>query len=229
MDFFDSISLKDRRNISGALFEQLRESILCGELPSGYTFPNENDLCQALNIGRGTLREAYASLETLHLITRSKLGTYVNSQEDIQNYMNFQAIAQHVNSRTLSEYRTIIEVGAVRLAAQNISQEEIDELDRIVNAMELVQDDPERLSQYDFDFHSMLIHTTKNQLLTISFNTIRAIYEDFTERVFSSGYVKQSFMDHRAIVDALRAKNPSLAAKMMTAHLSHVEGFRTKI
>ena len=31
------------------------------------------------------------------------------------------------------------------------------------------------------------------------------------------------------IVDSLRAKNPSLAAKMMTAHLSHVEGFRTKI
>lgn len=76
---FDSISIENRKHISEELFEKLRDAILSGELPAGYVFPNENELCQKLNIGRGSLREAYSRLETLHMITRSKTGTYVNS------------------------------------------------------------------------------------------------------------------------------------------------------
>ena len=192
LELFSSLSQKNRKNISETLFERLRDAILCGDLPSGYMFPNENELCQALNIGRGSLREAYASLETLHLITRSKSGTCVNDQQEIQNDMNFKAIAQLSDVKELSEY------------------------------------DPIRLSQYDFDFHSLMIKAARNQLLTISFHTIRAVYEEFTETVFASGYAEQSLLDHGAILDALRIHDPDLAAEMMKRHLLSVEKFRSK-
>ena len=94
---FSHLTVTSRRAISEELFEKLREAILsghCRRLP----FPNENELCKKLNIGRSTLREAYAPLETLHLITRTKTGTCVSKESDRRNAMNFDAIAQYIPS-----------------------------------------------------------------------------------------------------------------------------------
>ena len=223
---FDRISIGNRKSISEELFEQLRDAILAGELPAGYVFPNENDFCQKLNIGRGSLREAYAALETLHLITRSKIGTYVNAPSETQNSMNFETIAQNTDARVLSEYRMIIEVGCAKLAAQKATDEDVQRLEHILVNMRSAVDDPEKLSQYDFDFHSALVGISKNRLLVIAMNTIRSIYEDFTEQVFASGYTSQSFMDHQAIVDAVRQRDARAAEQMMLQHLEHVEKFR---
>ncbi|MCI8399054.1 MAG: FadR family transcriptional regulator [Oscillibacter sp.] len=223
---FDSISIENRKHISEELFEKLRDAILSGELPAGYVFPNENELCQKLNIGRGSLREAYSRLETLHMITRSKTGTYVNSQEQIQNTMNFEAIAQRSETQNLAEYRQVVEVGTVRLAALKASEKDIAALDRILGRMEEAVEDPAQMAQLDFDFHSALVRIAHNELLLIMFNTIRAIYEDYTESVFAQGYCGQSLLDHRAIIDALRAGDAELAGAMMQRHLDHVERFR---
>ena len=92
-----SLTIQSRKHISEELFLKLRDAILNGDLPEGYVFPNENELCQQLHIGRGSLREAYSCLETLHLITRTKTGTYVNSTSEIQNSMNFLAIAKRTS------------------------------------------------------------------------------------------------------------------------------------
>ena len=51
---------------------------------------------------------------------------------------------------------------------------------------------------------SALVRITHNELLLIAFNTIRTVYEDYTEYVFERGYRDQSFVDHAAIIDALR-------------------------
>ena len=223
---FDSLTIENKKHISEELFEKLRDAILTGTLPAGYVFPNENELCQKLNIGRGSLREAYSPLETLHLITRTKSGTYVNSQEEIKNSMNFEAIAQRTEAQNLAEYRQIVEIGLVHLAATKATESDIAILETILEQMREAGEDAVKLSQLDFDFHSALVRITNNELLLITFNTIRAIYEDYTESVFARGYCAQSLVDHKAIIDALREGDAELAGVMMRRHLEHVERFR---
>lgn len=225
---FDSLSIENKKHISEELFEKLRDAILSGELPAGYVFPNENELCQKLNIGRGSLREAYSPLETLQLITRTKSGTYVNSQEEIQNSMNFEAIAQRTEAQNLAEYRQVVEIGMAQLAATKATEKDIVRLEAILEQMKRAGEDAVKLSQLDFDFHSALVRITHNELLLIAFNTIRAVYEDYTERVFERGYRDQSFVDHEAIIDAMRHSDAELAGLMMRRHLEHVERFRSE-
>ena len=225
---FDSLSIENKKHIAEELFEKLRDAILSGELPAGYVFPNENELCQKLNIGRGSLREAYSPLETLHLITRTKSGTYVNSQEEIQNSMNFEAIAQRTEAQNLAEYRQVVEIGMAQLAATKATEKDIVRLEAILEQMKRAGEDAVKLSQLDFDFHSTLVRITHNELLLIAFNTIRAVYEDYTEHVFERGYRDQSFVDHAAIIDALRRSDAELAGLMMRRHLEHVERFRSE-
>ena len=59
------------------------------------------------------------------------------------------------------------------------------------------------------------------------FNTIRSIYEGYTEQVFVQSYFQQSLVDHRAIVAALREKNAEKAGEMMAMHLENVERVRS--
>ncbi len=223
--FFDNMQLftASRTTISAELFERLRSAILTGVLPPGYVFPNENELCQKLNIGRTSLREAYSSLETLNLITRKKTGTVVNAPQEINTFLNFEEIARTIDTATLMEYRSVTEVAIIQNAATKVTQADIDRLKEIIRRMETVQDDASTLSQYDFDFHASIAAITKNQLLIITFNTIRAIYEDFTEKMFDSGAYAQSFEDHKMIIQALEARNPVLSGEMMYRHINNVQ------
>lgn len=223
--FFDNIQLfsASRTTISAELFERLRTAILSGTLPPGYVFPNENELCQKLNIGRTSLREAYSSLETLNLITRKKTGTMVNAPQEINTFMNFEEIARSIDTATLMEYRSVTEVAIIQNAATKVTQEDIRKLKEIISKMEEVQDDASTLSQYDFDFHASIAAITKNKLLMITFNTIRAIYEDFTEKMFDCGAYAQSFEDHKHIIQALEARNPVLSGEMMYRHINNVQ------
>ena len=113
LTFLDDLVASERRNISDVIFRRIRDAIISGELPPGYVFPNENELCKKLNIGRSSLREAYSPLETLKLISRSKAGTYVNDLDIYQNAMNFEAIAKQTDVKNIAEYRQIFEIGAL--------------------------------------------------------------------------------------------------------------------
>ena len=222
-EVFSRLTVTSRRAISEELFEKLREAILSGALPEGYPFPNENDLCKKLNIGRSTLREAYAPLETLHLITRTKTGTYVSEESDRRNAMNFDAIAQYTRPQNMIEYRRIVEVGVAQLAAQKATQADIVELEGIVREMEKHGGDPETLTQLDFQFHSTLARITGNELLMISFNTIRIVYERFVKEQFGKNLLDTSLKDHRALIAALAANDSERAGALMREHLAHIE------
>lgn len=224
-NFFDNLNLVSvtRTTISYDLFEKLRTAILNGTLPPGYVFPNENELCQKLNVGRTSLREAYSSLETLKLITRKKTGTIVNPPSETNSFMNFEEIARNIDTAALMEYRSVMEVAIIQNAATKVTAADIAELRTIFAQMETVQEDAATLSQYDFDFHSRIAAITRNQLLIITFDTIRAIYEDFTEKMFEAGAYAQSFEDHAKIIDALEAHNSVLSGEMMYRHISNVQ------
>jgi len=226
ISFWDDLALGGRQHISEILFKRLRDAIISGELPPGYIFPNENVLCKKLNIGRSSLREAYSPLETLKLITRTKSGTYVNDPESSRNTMNFDVIAKQTDARNLAEYRQIVEIGSVQLAAKKATPKDAVKLEKILQKMKESSGDSIALSRYDFDFHAYLMKMTRNELLIIMFNSVRSAYKNFTESVFAMGCLPQTLKEHQAIVDAIAINDPSLAADMMQVHLSSIESFR---
>ena len=89
MQLFQEMALLNNGGLSEMLFVNLRDAIYTGRLPSGYRFPNENDMCKVLNVGRSTLREAYTGLVVLDLIARKKSGTYVNNIMALKNSLPF--------------------------------------------------------------------------------------------------------------------------------------------
>lgn len=221
--FFNELNITNRKRMSEELFIKLRNGILNGTLPGGYVFPNENELCRRLDIGRSTLREAYAPLETMNLIRRTKNGTYVNDESVTRNTMNFDVIAQNADPVSIIEFREILEVGIVGNAAKKATEEDIAELERLVDLMKKCKDDVERLTLYDFEFHSYLAKITHNELLMITLSSVRLSYENFVYEVFHRGLFPQSIEDHSEIIEALRKNDSTMAKKVMRAHLRHIK------
>ena len=222
--FFDELSITgSRKRISEDLFLKLRDAVLNGNLPGGFVLPNENELCKKLDIGRSTLREAYASLESMNLITRTKSGTYINEETDTRNLMNFDRIAHYSNPANLLEYRTVLEVGIAEAAALRATPSDVKELSDIADELEAYEHNVEQLTLCDFRFHQMIAKITGNELLLIGLTSVRALFEKFAFEAFKNGVFSQSKSDHRKIVKAIGDGNASQAGVCMSNHLSHIK------
>lgn len=222
-DILKNINPPNKKRLSEELFIVLRNAILNGELKEGYVFPNENELCKQLDIGRSTLREAYAPLETLNLICRTKNGTYVNDEAEVKNPMNFDIIAKYSNRRNIMEFREVIEVAIAYSAAKYANEADIVKLTTIVDKMKESCDNLDNLTVYDFQFHTELARISGNELFLIALKVVKEGYEKFAYDVFRKILIEQSIQDHLELIDAIKKNDSKLAKSVMRKHLNHIK------
>jgi DNA-binding GntR family transcriptional regulator len=121
--------------------------------------------------------------------------------------------------------REALEGVACRLAAQNLTDEDLSELSALVDRHEESMDRDASASNQspDFDFHQRIIRASDNQQL------IRLLCEDLfyllrVHRYRSAavpGRAKQALAEHRVILAALKARDAEGAENAMRRHLRH--------
>ena len=217
----------DRASRTERLYERMKYMILSGMLPAGYVFPNENEMCQNLQIGRGTLREAYRSLLSDNLIKRSKLGTVVNDKTGIIRNAPFIVAAHYAKFEDEFEFRLMLESENARSAAKHATEEEIHHLSKILKEHAATEDVDER-QKMDFTFHETIASYSHNPLLINMFTVEHTAFQSILAtnyrhlRTHSPQTLREAVVHHQAIYDALRSRNPDLAYKTMREHLLNV-------
>ena len=199
------------RTLSDQVRQKLIDSIVSGELAQGSKI-SEAELAQRYGISRGPLREAIRQLEGLGLVERrAHIGARVvklSKQELIDIYA----------------VRESLEGMACRLAAQHMSDAEIEELDRLLQQHEqqVLQDHAYYQAAGDFDFHYRIIHGSKNRrligLLTGELYHLIRMYRFQSAQI--SSRPQQALSDHRHIVDAIKQRDAELAELLMRRHIS---------
>jgi len=136
-----------------------------------------------------------------------------------------EAIGTNVLSRYLMvlEARKVIERATMRLAAQNISEEELHELERIVARREESLRKGESIARHDIAFHELIARASRNEVLSLLYKTIATQgqqskrFESIRKRV--GGLALSS---HREILAALRKRDPDLAEQRITQHIDEL-------
>lgn len=219
------------QSIGDALLEKLRNMITEGVLPPGYVFPNENDFCQKLGVGRGTLRETYKALDAMGLIRRSKTGTTVNDYRTIMGSIPLTYFLKKADMNHLREFRDMIEVHGVALAAERASDLQIREIINISQLMEENCHDIEVLTAYDFKFHVALADASGNPLIK---STMMSIALEL-ERTAHLGYqtsdeiITSSLEHHRHILEAVINRDSTAASIAMHNHITNLYAVLQKI
>lgn len=208
-----------RVSAAEAVFKALRGAIESGDIPVGTRLDSEAALAQQFGVSRSVVREALRSCNALGLTeTRTGRGTFVVSEVVAQDL-----VLGRYSARDLMEARPHIEVPAAGLAAQRRTEEEIEGLRGIVEAM-VDEDDPQAWVNLDAAFHAAIARASGNSVFAGVFSDIRDAMANQSETLnLVADRRDKSNGEHARIVDAIQHGSYEDAAQAMEMHLSEVE------
>jgi DNA-binding FadR family transcriptional regulator len=218
-----------RRGVHGQTVETLARRVLSGEIPEGATL-DLPALQAELDVSLTALRESLKVLAAKGMVdARQKRGTFVRARADWNlldaDMLRWQfaagtsAGADTALLRNLGEVRAIIEPAAVRLAALRRTGPDLAALEAALDAMAESDAGPAHAVQADLGFHRALLAATHNELLERMEMVIESGLAHRDEIVHSSPHGRDPVPSHRAVLDAVRAKDPEAAEQAMRALL----------
>jgi GntR family transcriptional repressor for pyruvate dehydrogenase complex len=196
--------------------DRLGTAIRLGLLAPGTRLPAERELCARLGIARSTLRQALTALSQsglLHAIRGRGGGTFV---ADPQPPSEPPSAALLANWHEVADNRLAVEVGIAVLAAERASDASLDQLDALVDAMYIQLDDYPAYRQSDVLFHVGLAESTGSQRLVAAMTQTQGEMTSLIQFISHPREVLRSAnQQHRKIVEALRARDGTRAARLM--------------
>lgn len=189
-----------------------------GVFPSGTRLPGERELAERFNVSRVTIREAEIALQAVGIIKiKTGSGVYVAERDD----RNDETLPK-VSALELTEARSLFESEAAALAAPVISQETLGKLEGLLEAMAVEQDD-ETSTATDREFHMLIASASGNKAITHIVRTLWRLRTELPEVRHThasvchhDGVTRKD--EHRAVVDALRRRDPQGARLAMRQH-----------
>jgi GntR family transcriptional repressor for pyruvate dehydrogenase complex len=219
--------------LSQAVVRQIETLILRGVLRPGERLPPERELAERLAVSRPSLRAAVSELEARGLLEARKgagiyvtgvlgsafsdalVGLFRNHDEAVFDYLAF---------------RRDMEGLSVERAAQHATRTDLRVIAAILDKMESAHGkrNPTEEAGLDADFHLAIIEASHN---VIMLHMMRSMYQLLREGVFYNRQVmfrqrttREALLDqHRAINDALQARDGAAARAAVDAHLAYVE------
>jgi DNA-binding FadR family transcriptional regulator len=218
-------------SLTDKAIEQIRELIRTGALPPGSKLPPEPDLAAQLGLSRNLAREAVKALAVARVLeVRRGDGTYVTSLQPSLLFEGLGGAVELLQSdsaalQDLMEVRRLLEPIATALAATRISDDQLAEVKRHLDAMREARDDVEQLNIHDAAFHRAVVSATGNEtLLTllegISGRTLRArIWRGLVDNQAAG----RTLAEHEAIFKALSTRDAPLSQAAALLHVSNTE------
>ena len=214
--------------VTDEAIEKIKAMITSGALRAGDRLPKEADLAAALGLSRNSLREAVRALALVNILdVRRGDGTYVTSLEPhiLLEALNF--IVDFHRDDTVLEFlqvRRILEPAATAMAAERISPEEVKGLQALLDSLGS-NPDPEELVEKDMEFHRRIVVSAGNSVLSSLLESMSGpmtrarVWRGITQ----TGTLTRTLAEHRAILDALTARDPEAARAWATVHIAGVE------
>lgn len=218
-----------RRKIYEEVVDRLEGMMLRGELKPGDAMPSERELMDSFQIGRTSVREALFALQKMGLITvRNGERAFVTrpSAERLVNELSGTVRHMLAHPDGLAEFqqaRTIVECALARNAAENATEEDLEELSRALEANRLAIGDPDLFTQTDLAFHYAIIKIAHNSIFTALH---AAVYGWLSDQRLTGlrreGADKSAFAGHLDVFTAIANHDADAADAAMHDHLAKV-------
>lgn len=214
-------SSRDRlyQDLAKTLLRDLAE----GRHPVGSRLPAERELSLKYGVSRPTVREAIIALEVQGLVeVRIGSGAYVlrlPGKSDIPGF--------GISAIELTEARLLFEGEAAALAATQITDEEVEQLGRLVQAIARENAEPTGTVEADRSFHLSIAKASRNGAVYDVIEQLWSLRSTSPEAALlhekaRTANIKPVVDEHASILSALRNRDPVAARAAMRTHLSAV-------
>ena len=214
--------------LSAAVVDQIELLILRGIIRPGERLPSERELAERLGVSRPSLRDAIATLQDKGLLSaRAGAGIFV---ADVLGSAFSPALVRLFSSHEEAlldaiSFRRDMEGLAAERAAKLGSDTDLEVIDSAFKRMETAATEDD--ARLDTAFHMAILEASHNVVLL---HMMRSMYDLLAEGVFYSRQIlfenRTSRADllnqHRAINDAIQARDPSAARAAIERHMDYV-------
>ncbi|GEA05886.1 GntR family transcriptional regulator [Alteromonas sp. KUL42] len=211
--------MKSRR-MFWQIAEKIKALIASGLYPPGTRLPAERELAETFDVSRPTIREAIIALEVLqHVEVKTGSGVYVLDKANDQE----ETTTEQISAFELTQARALVEGEAAALAALSITDEELDALEKTLDAMRAGINAEEA----DRNFHIIISKATRNKAILLAVNKFWALRDSQPQIIQAySSVCSQSDQDrleeHNQIFQSLKARNSQAARAAMHAHFNRL-------
>lgn len=215
--------------ISQLIANQIRDMIFLEQrYQPGDKLPNEYELSSLLGVSRSSLREAIKLLAGQGILTiRRGSGTFVSSPKEGQR--DWFAGAYLEDQKKLVkhwfEFRLILEPPNARLAAQNATKEEREEITRLARELAALVEEGKPFTKEDQAFHTAIATATQNSVITM---TMPALEDAVRSAIATSTSIGKSQVSsqnavkfHQAVADCIALGDAEGAEMAMRFHILH--------
>ena len=219
--------------LSHAVTRQIELLILRGILRPGERLPAERELADKLGVSRPSLRDAIADLSKRGLLSsRAGSGIYV---ADVLGSAFSEALITLFSRHDEAlfdyiDFRRDLEGLAAEQAARLASDTDLLVINAVFEKMETAHSkkNPNKETRFDAEFHMAIIEASHN---VVMLHMMRSMFELLHKGVFYNRQAvfrqknnRSALLDqHRAINDAIQARDPKAARKSVELHLDFVK------
>ncbi|CAA7599888.1 GntR bacterial regulatory protein HTH signature [Acididesulfobacillus acetoxydans] len=205
------VKLDSYKPLREIVFDSMREAIISGVLKPGERLM-EIQLAEEMGVSRTPVREAIRKLELEGFVVMiPRKGAYVAgvSLKDVADVF---------------EIRAALEGLAAGLAAERVTDEELEQMERILLFHEGQETTLEKVVESDTDFHALVYEASRNARLVQILGNLREHFQRFRSTSLAvPGRVKVAVEEHRAIVEALVQHDVAEAQELATQHIVTAE------
>ena len=195
-------------SLADQVFEHLETDILSGKYQKGEVL-TEIKLTAEMGVSRTPVREALRRLQAEHLIEESAKGMVVMgiSKQDRADMFEIRA---HLEGLT------------ARMAAARITDEQLKELKDVVDLQEfwVTKGDPDHIKGLDSRFHDLVYKFSGSMIF---YDTLIPLHKKTQKyrrvAVENRNRAEQSMIEHRAVYNAIAARDGALAEKLLVEHI----------
>lgn len=221
----------ETKRASEAIFEQIREFIVRGELKPGDRLPSERNMIEMFQRSRPTIREALRMLERAGYIrtVAGSNGAIIMAPNDknLENSLTDALSIGHIPLEQMAEYRTASEAMTAAWAAQRRTEEDIRAMESMLVRMVDCLDDYEQSVNLDPDFHGLIAKAAKNSVSVIFNRTFSKLNRRFVNEALASmsheeqlETCRRIYQMHVTIFSAIKAGDAEGASAAMRIHLT---------
>lgn len=178
----------------------------------------ESELAMLLDMSRTPIREAIALLEADGLVSSDGVRGRVVTKLDYQSVMELYAV------------REVLEATAAGLAARHASDMEIVALRDMLDLEEQMLDDAGKLADHNRRFHEAIYHCSHNRYIVKMLQHIQTGML-LLQPAGRTGSERRdtALAEHRAIVDAIEARDPAASEAAIRHHVRRAQQARIKL
>jgi DNA-binding GntR family transcriptional regulator len=215
IDFMDFIikntNFNQNKPIREVVYESLRKTIISGIIPVGERIV-EKEFAERLNISRTPVREALRMLEMEELVEYIPRVGVVVKKISIEDVIEIYKIRQH------------LEVLASVTAMENITEDEIKDIEELLNLTEQKnkEGDVEEVIRLFGVFNSKIYEASRMKRLTSMISKLHEYLKRFRDiSIAENERREKALREHREILNAIIKKDKESIERIIKEHLDY--------